>query len=1224
MRIFGVSTAAAGKIPGIRYFAVGLGIAGLLAVIWFGLPLIPVAVFSAFWFSSVLSSIVVVLAVLIIWLRWRRRKRANAVLEDVVAAEPIGDGAILAERMRDALTRLKKSGAGSTYLYDKPWYIIIGPPGAGKTTALKYSGIPFPGQDIEALAGSGGTRNCEFWFASDAVLLDTAGRYTMHDSDARADRASWLAFLEELKRKRPEQPINGVILAISAEDMREAVEATDRSAQARARDAMALSIRSRLTELHETLRIDIPVYVMFTKTDMIAGFREYFAKLPEESRRAVWGTTFQTKARDGEAYSQLSNEFDAIVERISLEAIDRMVEEKDPLWRMDIFAFPDQMMRLKRSINDFVRRIFENSKGTGAILRGVYFTSGTQEGTPIDQVLGKMAKARGESDGSSNTFMSGRGRSYFLHDLLTKVIFEEKGWVGHDRGLARRRGFLRAFGFTAVGLATLASLAVLTISFVQNRNLVAEVAAATNTYVTQWENEIEPSETITDPDPTAVLVGLNTLRRLPAGYEDTDPQDIWQQFGLARKNEVRASAVAAYERGLEAALRPRLVAHLESVLPQLRAQVAGGDTNITSEIYGALKVYLLLTGAGSSDDEAADAIAVRAYFSKAWMPYFESDFTDERFIEALAHLDALIAIPAPDPRVAYDATLVADVRSSLRNMRLEVRAWSLIQAGLEGGELNRNWTLEHAAGRDGDIVFRVSDGGGLRSVEVPWLFTFEGYWGHFQPQIRQVADRLRADAWVLGDDVVGGDRGLTDEAARSNLQTNLHGVYEDAFLEAWTSALDRIELAPMASRRGVTEALGVASREASPLVQLTRSVALETQLSSYFKQLEDAKTAFEIGEGGNIVDRLVQGGVAGAERRANFYERILLEQAAQAAGIGPKSDRRVGEQGITRQSVLDLERPFVAWHDAALGEPGARVIDTLVSNLDELRISQEDIGLGGAASSLDREKLQFALANLNGTKRKLPKTLENFVDGVVREFRNDAADATMEELEVAFINQVARFCRENLRGKSPFSPGAKAVSISAFGEFFGNGGRMDSFFQGSLASHVQVGASGGLEPRSGSAIGERLSPQTLRAFEHADAIRAAFFPPGAREPKIRFLASRIDLSRGARSMELTVGGARKLVDVAGVSFDWPGGGPGVTLTLGLSTGRQNLVQVFSSDDWAMLHFIGRGSPNYRGNTVTLSHQVGQHTSQMRLSFSGANVPFSLPDLRNFRCPTGLR
>ncbi len=100
-------------------------------------------------------------------------------------------------RLQEAMTQLRKVVGGRRgYVYQLPWYIMIGPPGSGKTTALLNSGLKFPLADTlgqEPLRGVGGTRNCDWWFTEDAILLDTAGRYTTQDSDPELDRQGWPA-----------------------------------------------------------------------------------------------------------------------------------------------------------------------------------------------------------------------------------------------------------------------------------------------------------------------------------------------------------------------------------------------------------------------------------------------------------------------------------------------------------------------------------------------------------------------------------------------------------------------------------------------------------------------------------------------------------------------------------------------------------------------------------------------------------------------------------------------------------------------------------------------------------------------------------------------------------------------------------------------------------------------------------------------------------------------
>ena len=94
----------------------------------------------------------------------------------------------LRERFEEAVAALKQNQRqAAAGLYDLPWYVFIGAPGSGKTTALVNSGLKFPLEQRigkGALRGVGGTRNCDWWFTDEAVFLDTAGRYTTQDSDA--------------------------------------------------------------------------------------------------------------------------------------------------------------------------------------------------------------------------------------------------------------------------------------------------------------------------------------------------------------------------------------------------------------------------------------------------------------------------------------------------------------------------------------------------------------------------------------------------------------------------------------------------------------------------------------------------------------------------------------------------------------------------------------------------------------------------------------------------------------------------------------------------------------------------------------------------------------------------------------------------------------------------------------------------------------------------------
>ena len=144
-----------------------------------------------------------------------------------------------------------------------------------------------------SVRGVGGTRNCEWWFAEGAVLIDTAGRYTSQDSDAAIDAAALETFLALLRKSRPRQPLNGVLLTINIEDLLRPSPAD--------RKEHALKLRTRLQELQSRLGVRPPVYVLLTKCDLIAGFHESFGAFNHEEREQVWGFSFPYDANDPNA-----------------------------------------------------------------------------------------------------------------------------------------------------------------------------------------------------------------------------------------------------------------------------------------------------------------------------------------------------------------------------------------------------------------------------------------------------------------------------------------------------------------------------------------------------------------------------------------------------------------------------------------------------------------------------------------------------------------------------------------------------------------------------------------------------------------------------------------------------------------------------------------------------------------------------------------------------------
>ena len=175
---------------------------------------------------------VTLLFVLVVKLVRRRRARAKKKAE--LAAEkppeapapeppkaapaeaPSSIQAMKAEFARavSALKNSKLSRGGRDALSVLPWYLMIGPPESGKSTALRNSGLKFP--YLSNRGGGAGrsvspTRHCDWWLTNEAVFLDAAGRYIASEDD----REEWISFLDTLGKHRPYRPLNGLIVTVS-------------------------------------------------------------------------------------------------------------------------------------------------------------------------------------------------------------------------------------------------------------------------------------------------------------------------------------------------------------------------------------------------------------------------------------------------------------------------------------------------------------------------------------------------------------------------------------------------------------------------------------------------------------------------------------------------------------------------------------------------------------------------------------------------------------------------------------------------------------------------------------------------------------------------------------------------------------------------------------------------------------------------------------------------
>lgn len=1183
-------------------FASGIGLTlfialGFSLVVWFLGPFIGFG--QVYLFDSVIARIIAIGVILLLALGIlliivvRSSRRDQDMAEDIVETaneSAYGNNELvqaelteLKDKLKTALTKLRKSKLGRKHLYELPWYVMIGPPGAGKTTAIVNSGLQFPLADDmgkEAIGGVGGTRNCDWWFTDNAVLIDTAGRYTTQDSGESEDNTGWLGFLKLLKKHRKRQPINGAIVAISLSDLSQQDEATQKS--------HAAAIRRRLHELREKLGVRFPVYVLFTKSDLIAGFSEYFDTLAKEEREQVWGFTLpllKKSKTDASPVATFDEEFGLILAQVNAQSLERMQQETDHQRRSLIAGFPAQVASIRNTARGFLQEVFQDNRFEQRhLLRGIYFTSGTQEGTPIDRLMMGMARTFGigrQAIGSGR----GTGRSFFLTRLFEGVIFPEAGLVSADDKVERRYRWTRRATIAAslVGAIGLTTLWVR--SYLGNSNLLAEAAASVETYLTAAAQI--PSSPIGDSDLPGVVPALNILRDMPANPALTDPDPERRlTWGLYQGKVVGTQAAQTYRAALNQHFLPRLILRLED---QMQANL-----NTPDFLYEALKIYLMLGQQGPMNQDL-----VKEWMALDWSVAFPGPGRDELRADLEQHLIGLLSQPMD--KVGLNGPLLDQIQGILSEMPLAQRVYNGIINSPRAKELPE-WRLTDVGGPAIARVIVRSSGKPLNEG-VEGIFTYDGFKKVFLDEALGVATRLQRESWVLGP------RGETEqsETALIAMSRDVLDLYYNDYIARYDQILGDIDIIPMESLSHAVEVTNVLSGPTSPLVNILKAVASETRLT------EDR--AAEI-NAGSIAEGVRDIGSMELQSNLTSRSQLFLEALRSAAG----SD---ATQPAPKPPGLYVEERF-AWLQQLVAEPEGQPsqLDELMGRLTEVYQELNKLSFSGTANPSAAEAT--AIIRFQEMANRLPGPIQRWSTQISSGSSGITADGTRASINARWQAQVLPFCNQALANRYPFDKSARAdVAMQDFARLFAPNGLIDSFFNENLRDYVDTLT----RPWSWRRVNDAdlgISQAVLQQLQYAAEIRDAFFA-GGEQPSVKFQITPEALDPKAREVKLTIDGQdlkfQHSTPPAPAAFSWPGSVGVASVTFQpVQSGTGN--QLGRDGPWAWFRLLN--AAEIRQTNVSdrnrVIFNVGGRIAIFQLQSGSVLNPFALPALTKFSCP----
>ena len=1156
------------------------GVAAVAALVWYFGPFIP---FLEPWWARL--GLIVVLALLwagINWLLDRRRRKNEAALvkgvtesakADASAEASAEEVAAMTEKLTTALTLLKKASGSRGYLYEQPWYAIIGPPGAGKTTALLNAGLKFPlaaemGQN--AIAGVGGTRMCDWWFTEDAVLIDTAGRYTTQDSDATVDKAGWSAFLSLLKRTRARQPLNGVIVAISMTDIAAAPPA-DRMAHARA-------VRMRVKELSDNLGVKVPVYALFTKADLIAGFTEFFDDLDRERRGQVWGMTFPLNKGEAGTAGAFGAEFGLLVDSLNQRLIDRLQNERSADRRAMIAGFPAQVSSLKLPLTEFINEAFGGSRLDPApLLRGVYIASGTQEGTPIDRLTGAMARSFGIDQRRAPSLRPEQGRSYFLTRLLREVVFGEATLVSRDPAKARRALIWKIAAASVAVLLVVAGTAALVQTRAVNNAAVMESETALAAYIAAAQAlKLDP---ISESDLMPVGPVLDKARALPFGPDAPRPVTQWFP-GLSQTGKLAVGSKQVYLHALDHILLPRLIHRLEAQMRQ--------NFNNPAFLYEATRIYLMLGSAGPLDRGSV----------KEWLHYdWEAAYPGAPAQPFRQHLERHLAamLEEPLPPVPLDGTLVEDARRTFSRVSLAERVYATIRRSAEASALPP-WSPGDVAGASGARVFIRKSGVPL-GTGVPGFFTVDGFHKVLLPQLPLATLQVTNDSWVLGKTSQIDPASL----AAVNLQKDVVGLYTADYAKQWDALMADIDVLPLTNLQDGVQTLYILSSPQSPMRDLLAGIVRQLTLT---------------------VPPPPPAGTNPAAAAAAAAANAMTGGASRLQGLLGTSGPPPEPPG---KAIEDRYAPLIAFVGKGPGAP----IDNVLKLLNDLQAQLSHVANtapgGAAAPAGGADPAQMLQAEASRDPEPVQRWLKALAIAGNAQRSGGAKKAAGEAFNAP--GGPASLCKLAVDGRYPFTPGAtNEIPLDDFARLFAPNGMLDIFYTTQLRPFVDTsGPVWKAQPVAG--VAPPVTAGDLAQFQRASQIRDLFFAGGGAQPTVRFDITPQTLDAGAKQVTLDLDGLTISYahgPLRATSVTWPGGAQRINnarLVFDPAPSSGPPV-VQAAGPWALFRLFGQGKLQQAGSSdrYTLTFQLADREASFEIRAGSVLNPFAPGMLRDFRCP----
>ena len=838
---------------------------------------------------------------------------------------------------------------------------------------------------------------------------------------------------------------------------------------------MAKNLRSRVQDLTEQLEVYAPVYVVFTKMDLVSGFRDFFNDYEQEERGQVWGATIPyPEDPDSINISDVFEEhFGVLVNGLKDLSTTKLSLRHQRTVSPSLMTFPMEFQSLRPMIRTLMHALFEdNPFQFKPILRGFYFTSALQEGQVSSQMTLQMVQNYDLQPPAVplSAQQEAADKPYFLHDLFSKVILKDKHLVKQHKNRNKRSYRAIASLVSVVVLCT--AVGLWTWSYANNKQLTERVEADLQQVALMQKNA--------NGDLQSQLESLTILQsRIEQleGYDEDRPLSL--SFGLYQGDKLKKKLLSEYYNGVGIIVLAPTKQNIERFLTDVNTNAADlkvqeaatsavesetvsndayiqSDPTDVEDAYNALKAYLML-----GNHEHLETSHLSDQMTRFWRTWLESNRADmprdkmirqaERILSfTLAHVDD----PA-FPLIQNDLGLVDKTRTTLskasKGQPARERVYSEIK--MRSSARFPSVTVAQITQDSANEVL-------LGSYVISGTFTKQAWESFVSDEIdRAATNRVVADDWVLA---TSSKDDLTLTGSPEQIRQYLVNRYKQEYVIEWKRFLSQVYIR---DSKGFDD-------HALLLNQLSN--ATESPLKTLFETV-DRQTQWD----NKAANQPAANGSNSRRSFVNWFKQTILRQSpaelrqAEAA-MNNGNNNSTNEAAAIPASTGMVAQEFSSIHNLVTPREDNQdlsLLDNYLASLGDIRTRFNNIA---RSDDIGPDALLFASQTLSTEGSEMTKSLQILDEQILSQANSEIKQLvrpllsepltrsftmlltpTKAEINKVWQAQVYKPFLDNLGNKYPFTANANLEATPAeIGQFFGEDGYVAKFVNETLSPFI--------------------------------------------------------------------------------------------------------------------------------------------------------------------------